>query len=63
MEGVVSQSSGDLAVNDHITQKSCDNETEQEMTDKEVENKDLDSDEGENRDINEYLTNQNATKW
>lgn len=31
--------------------------------DREVQNKDLDSDEEEKSNVNTYLANQNATKW
>lgn len=46
---------------DHVSQRNCDGEMEQDLTDEEVQNEDLDSNEEESSKINKYVTNQEAT--
>lgn len=63
---VESESSGDSATDDeldHVSLRSFDSETEQEMTDREVEDEDLGSEEEDNSSVNDYLTSRNGTKW
>lgn len=54
-------SSSDLATDDdlaHVSQRR-----QQDMTDREVQNEDLDSDDKEKCNVNKYLINQNAAQW
>ncbi|XP_023565842.1 piggyBac transposable element-derived protein 4-like [Octodon degus] len=67
---VESESSGDSSTEDddididtdHLSQRSCTSEMEQELTDTDTGNDDLDLDD-ENISASSYLTSQNATKW
>lgn len=68
---VESESSGDSCTDDdddtdidHLSQRSCHSEMEQELTDTDIGNKDLlDSHDEKNINVSTYLTSQNATKW
>lgn len=49
---------------DHLSQRSHDNQTEQELSDPDSGDEDLfETDDDKNTNVSTYLTSQNQTKW